>query len=190
MAIGAKPDNEIERLQRSLIKLRAKIAKLEKENKLLKRACRRAGLNLRGILSVRNNELAEIGILYGRLELGQVGYIDRFSILQVIDANNALAKLEVGPPQYQPLYIWPRKGPKITRAGQGVVDNPLPWVPVTPPQTETVWLTGISTEGLVDGQQLRGWGPFKIGGTRQYESQSGLRTIFVLEPFKLEQSRK
>jgi hypothetical protein len=46
-----------------------------------------------------------------------------------------------------------------------------------------VWVTGISTVGLVDGVSLTRTDLFKVTGTKTYQTAgAGIRTVFVIEP--------
>lgn len=48
----------------------------------------------------------------------------------------------------------------------------------------TVWASGISTAGLVDGKRVRIPGVFWVSGTKTYDTSKGTNTVFVLEYIK------
>ena len=45
-----------------------------------------------------------------------------------------------------------------------------------------VWIRGIDTAGMVDGQSARIDKVLKVSGTKAYETSAGQRTVFLLEP--------
>lgn len=45
-----------------------------------------------------------------------------------------------------------------------------------------VWIHGIDTAGMVDGQWAEIGRPLKVTGTKSYETLAGQRTVFLLEP--------
>ena len=48
-----------------------------------------------------------------------------------------------------------------------------------------VWLTGVSTAGVVDGAKHTLTTAVRVAGTKQYQSLAGPRTVFLLEHFDL-----
>jgi hypothetical protein len=51
------------------------------------------------------------------------------------------------------------------------------------PEHQTVWISGVSTEGQVDGSVV--FGCFVVTGTQQYQSLTGQRTVRMLKPFNI-----
>lgn len=51
---------------------------------------------------------------------------------------------------------------------------------------EYFWISGVSTEGIVDGGSLRGDQPFRCVGTKQYQGAIGVKTVWHFVPFQPE----
>jgi hypothetical protein len=172
----AEQDVTIRLLKEKLAELRGDLAESKKQHRRLKLACRRAGLNVSELLNgprLRQRGLSGTRKLYGQLAIGQVGFLDKFVVRQIVDANNVLIDLEVGPARYS----WQRW--RTARNTTSVVP-----VQVAGPATESLWLSDVNAQGLVDGQELRGWGPFIISETKTYQTITGTQTVFLLRPFK------
>jgi uncharacterized coiled-coil protein SlyX len=172
----AEQDATIRHLKEKLAKLRADLAESQKQHRRLKLACKRAGLSVNELLNgprLRPRGLQGIRRLYGQLAIGQVGFLDKFVVRQIVDANNVLVDLEVGPARYS----WQRW--RTARNTTSIVP-----VQVSGPATESLWLCDVNVQGLVDGQELRGWGPFIISETKTYQTITGSQTVFLLRPFK------
>ena len=54
---------------------------------------------------------------------------------------------------------------------------------VHPEVQSAIFLLRSPTKGMVDGQGIPVNGVYKVTGTHQYESQTGVRTVFAVEPF-------
>lgn len=79
-----------------------------------------------------------------------------YSVLQVIDADNALIRYE--------------------RDVATLADR------TSKKSGDVFWLVG-KTEGMADGKRIPLQGMHRVTGTKQYNAQAGPRTVFVVEPF-------
>jgi hypothetical protein len=51
---------------------------------------------------------------------------------------------------------------------------------------QLVWLSGYSTASIVDGKLITITGPHYVPGTKHYQTLAGQKTVFILEPVKLD----
>ena len=87
----------------------------------------------------------------------------RAKIVQIVDDNNALVTTE-----------WHEPKLTLNSFGDTVTSHKI--------MKELVWLVGPTT-GLVDDQILRTDQTFEVTGTKRYKTNTGTKTVLVLEPY-------
>ncbi len=96
------------------------------------------------------------------LKIGETGRINGYhKIIQVIDKQNLLSELTVSQ-TVRPFSYW----------------------------TRLVWISGIPTAGLTDGQLSKYPGAYTVTKTKTYSTNAGTKTVFVLEPAKPPMEKK
>ncbi|MHC4156559.1 MAG: hypothetical protein ACYST6_16795 [Planctomycetota bacterium] len=171
----------IERLKKALDKAQKELAEQKWQNRQLTKACKQAGIDVRALLQrgrKRRGQEPKMSELRGELAIGQVGFLVNAAVIQVHDAGNALVEFEIRP---SVIDYTPKK------VGKSVYYN-LP-IEAIPAERTTVWIEGLDTKGLVDGQQLGTVGPFQVVSTKSYQTVGGgQKTIFLLNPISTDQS--
>jgi hypothetical protein len=167
--IGGK-DEMIKKLQLELKSKDSAIEELTDENKQLRDICIKANIKLPEKTGVAAGN-SEIATAFKKpLTVGQVSYLENdkykqvLEVIQVIDERNVLVKFMFG-------YHIAQTRTRSYASTHGV---------------ETVWLKGLSTEGLVDGSPIKTNKAFKITGTKTYTTADrGAATVFMLEPVSI-----
>jgi hypothetical protein len=101
------------------------------------------------------------------LKLGDTGLLEVGQILQVVDDDEMLLKID---------YV-------VSKGGLFIGNNM-----VTSRETSSyyVWVKGVSTKGRVDRTRAEFDQKFKVTGTKTYRTAKGSNTVFVVEPVKNE----
>ena len=153
-------------------KQNATLNEQEKEIKRLLAICRKNSIETNPEKIERSLPRSYIAESFkGHLEVGQIAYvgeINRLIAKQVVDENNVICEL-----------IEYKTG--LTR-----------WDELPYGILGKIWLTNFDTTGLVDGSIVIDWKlkkynrPLKVSGTKTYDTALGTATIFVLEPYQID----
>lgn len=151
----------IKQLEKTIRQQRIIIHELNRENKRLVRACKRAGLNIDSQQRTRQiiPELDEHGQPLGftTMNVGEISWGHRVRITQIVDDANAIISLT----------LHRRK------------ENE--WWPTT---KKTAWLTGVSMIDHTDDSIIHLNYPCIISGTKSYTAaMGGKRTLPLIRPF-------
>ena len=107
------------------------------------------------------------------LAVGQSAPMYQCAITQVIDGKNMLATVTIAGYGRAHYYTGSSANVDPRSVGHGHVD----------PGEVLVWISGVNTQGLVNGATHRLGQVFGITGTKQYPNPVGsTNTVFVLEP--------
>ena len=112
----------------------------------------------------RSGDLAPSAFI-GPVGVGSIGSLTGdVEIVQIVDGQNALVQAYV---------------PETVELSRG---------PTTAMHKYLLWLRGLPTEGLIDGQQVHGVARvLRVVGTKQYNTAAGSKnTVFELEPFDVD----
>jgi hypothetical protein len=107
---------------------------------------------------LKSGEQLVTPVFLGRPKENEIGRLNTdmtsVQVVSVVDERTCLVELRWYGLATNPHYVWPK---------------------------EVVMLTGINTEGFVDGSTLRMSLPVKLTGTRSYQSLGGTRTVLEME---------
>jgi hypothetical protein len=172
-------EKKIKRLREELQTEKEELQAEQKENKRLTKICREAGINVEKTESptqadyevcttpiepnVLSDSMKTLG--FTDLKVGELGWIDRLIIQQIIDANNAIVRV-------------------MLERGEPITPNQIDFL------YKTVWLKGVQTNRFADdtSQVINHY--FVITGTKTYRTaMGGQKTIYVIEPVILSPKR-
>ena len=174
--IIAKLEKQIEQQEKKIKKIREELQAEKEVNQRLTKICREAGINFEKTESpmevdyqvcqtpvkaaVLSDSMKTLG--FTDLKVGALGWISSLTIEQIIDANNAIVRIQL-------------------EAGE----------PISPDRfyllNRTVWLKGVQTDGLADDTWLTINHHFVITGTKTYNI--AMKTLYVIEPVILSPKR-
>jgi hypothetical protein len=106
---------------------------------------------------------------YWQLQKNSMGYVESFEVVQIIDRFTFLGK-----------FTTLNSGPTYGKQGsQGVV------YPGAALKSDLVQVSGWVTEGMVDGNSYATDAAFRVVDTIQYQSVTGPRTVWRLQPIMM-----
>ena len=124
------------------------------------------------------------------LELGKVGTLFDPFVVQVVDKENVI--LSIGTVWIEAFAPADNLSPTDKWRWQherDIQSTDSPWKTrnskkvLTATQRANVWVTGIDTTGMVDGQSVKLPEQFRVTGTKKYTTADGsYRTVFLLQP--------
>ncbi len=112
---------------------------------------------------IKDDDAVTLPFFKPDLKVGDMGVCaDTITVDQIVDDENMLVSGNIG----------------VERENDpGTVDS-QDWRT----KNQSVWISGVSTKGLVDGQQLKLEDPLEVAGTKRYETTTGAqRTTFLLK---------
>ena len=133
----------------------------------------------------RAGSLVDIPELAVISQTGQIGTLPGMEILQVVDTENVLVSII----RYEQLggrsrVVGPIAPAQLHRIIQSRLNNPQTKTKVL---GKALWLSGIDTNGLADGEPLGLTTTFIVSGTKTYNTAiGGSNTTFVLKPIDLQ----